>query len=541
MHIAEKNLLEAFFNCVKSTPVYRQLKMFVGITSQGKTHNVIKHWIPCFIKETDITFIVFTAPQHSQMSPKEMEEACNELNIAYVYNDIREANIQHSRGKPVLLSTTNSTFVSEKTAELLEDYIKRKNVKVAVIIDECHSWSASDWSNYKDVTGHASTEDKYKASMPYALEKWAEYTHHTYGLSATPTSEQNGTLEPKGNLSFKIVNSRLSKKDTIDISAWIDLDNCELYDPAEDQNHVVERSLRRFIQNYNDRISHATAYKMPREEIVRPIVMIKASQKRSTKGLSAVKALDATLRVFKKHFNHLNHKPTVAIMTSDPKQSGFYSVDGGIGRVQRKTEAEIIAALKDDDHTVMAVIVVEKGQQGMSINNISHIIDLRLTETKDSLGNPIARQKTQMLGRAHRCSIHKSIPWGGLKNFVTNASHADIKMLFLTNTYSYVGPSNSTTQAALEEAQKDTSSKEEAEKWIAGLRNSKIDENFLGKLSPSKFDPSANKLPEINAYIIADNKVEDKDIKGVSFNEPVLSDAERRTEKVIKKAVFFAS
>lgn len=470
MHIAESYLWDKWYSSLQDTPKKNVLKLIQGNTGQGKTHIAINEYFKELMNNREFDLIIMTAPQTSAMSAVELNQACQTVysNTEYVYNDVLEAMQRVILGRKVVLLTTNSNFIGQKMDTLLS-VVTRLKLKAATFHDEAHSWTVSSAESYKDTMGHHATEDSYGATMYHAISKWAKYTPYTYGLTATPNPEQIGRVSVDGSLKFQILNERCPKKNLIGRSAWLDVFNTY----GDLSIHLGEAPYT----NASDAILTEIDIRMSKNSDIgfKNVVMIHAATAHTSSGLRVEECLRLSTSKFIDNHNYAGFDSNVvAVMTSKPYETGFYTALGGFTPA---SEDEIISAMEDQSHPAMVLIVVGKGQMGMNISNLKTIVVARLSEKGDSFGVSIQEAALQLLGRALRLSVpindmdtFKSKYGYDLAEYVKVASPEEIRKLMVSNSIRIAVPSNKMWEDAKRTFLSEfVSTLEEAADWIMDL------------------------------------------------------------------------
>lgn len=352
--------------------VRNTMHIFRGVTGQGKTHTCIQDWIPALLHE-GVRLIVYSVPFNEirQDDQFEIAAAKNSANVAYGF-DKAQRLLKNRNANPVILIVTNQNWTGLKGKTFQKWVISNKDIPVAFILDEAHTWTVSCNENYRDVVG--SNTPAYEAVLFKDLSKLARETPYIFGMTATPNAEMIGTVVSSPGMNFSVVNEMAHKNLLISKTAW--LNSVEHY-PKGDEQFAFENSIHNFCK---------------KETVDKPVMMIQVCKEPNEWNVSN------TLEHLKEYLKldaSFDFDEKLIIVLTDKKKF-VTDLEGNTERVNDETALDY---LRDPDHSARFLIVVEKGKCGMNIHNLSSYFSFRFVDKRDTEGTYITTNFLQTAGR----------------------------------------------------------------------------------------------------------------------------------------------
>ena len=391
---------------VDETKFLNTLHLAIGVTGQGKTLAVTMNHLQKLLVDADRQIVFYTVPNSEILEKDRFEEAVEELqkilptgqNVKFVTKPL-EAIKQLKKGNKVVFATTHQGWVvkNSKYGAVLFDMILDEDIKVAVIVDEAHTWLISHWKNYIKVLGNSGRF--YEASLFRKLEQFAQKTPYIFGMTATPNREHRGVIKPIGTMKFKIYNEMAPKELMVWKNAWFRENTFfNTNDPIQ-----VENTLRKMLEGLRDD-EKITGVKKTALIQVKPVLSKRAKEGRNRRGESLY---HTDLKTTKKIVSDLicdynifsRDKCIMAVM--DEKTTGGFSANGS-SSVEYADEDELMASANDVNDDLRIVFVVNKGKAGMNIHSLGALLSLRDYNNKSDEDGEMTEFPIQTIGRLVR-------------------------------------------------------------------------------------------------------------------------------------------
>ena len=384
----------------------KTMHMATGVTGQGKTLAVTMNHLHKLLVDADRQIVIYSVPNNEILEKDRFEEAVEELqkllprgqNVKFVTKPL-EAIKQLKKGNKVVFATSHQGWVTKgsKYGGVLFDKIIDEDIKVAVIIDEAHTWLISCIENYPKVLGNTGT--KYEASLFRKLEQLAQKTPYIFGMTATPNREHRGVIPPHGTMKFKFYNEMVPKELMVWKNAWFRENTFfDTNDPIQ-----VESTLRKMLEELRDD-EKITGVKQTALIQVKPVLSDKAIEGRNRRGESLYHTdLETTKKIVSDLICDYNifsrDKCIMAVM--DQNSKGAFSADGS-SSIQYADEDELLASANDVNDDLRIIFVVNKGKAGMNIHSLGAILSLRdYNDKSDEIGE-MTEFPIQTIGRLVR-------------------------------------------------------------------------------------------------------------------------------------------
>ena len=365
----------------------QEVKLFVGMTGQGKTYSTATEFVPYLFNNHDMDLVIYTYPLTEIKDDNDWVKAQINSGAQIVTNPIDVINYLKLGAKVIFLTTHQGFVVGDKGKKLVK-YLQKTSKNFSIWVDEAHSWMVSNIINYKDTTGN--NTPTYEARLFKTLEKLSIKTPYIFGLTATPNREAKGYVTPYGDMKITIVNDFPQKELLINTSAW--LSSVDFYDP-NDINinwNMWEKIENAIIKLYDDYL----------KTDIKKTMLVAVGNDDAATGLNTDYVKRRILNII--HNNALDEKSarTVAVMTCNNKETGTYSFTRP-GAGTDDDENEIKEKLIDQDDPLRIVIVKQKGRMGMNISTLGSLVFLRPTDNKDNVG-AFTESPIQLMGRLVR-------------------------------------------------------------------------------------------------------------------------------------------
>jgi hypothetical protein len=476
--VTKKYLTEPFNNLInKKGFATNKNTMYIirGTTGLGKTYATFNDFIPTLFGKHNLDLVIYSYPKTEVFDIMQAKESVTKSIIqsgkaVYIATTVKEARTFLKKGYKVLLCLTHQAIcVSDNGKRFMRD-LEGMGLITGYFVDESHSWMISHIDNYRNVMG--SNTPKYEGGLFKMLSKLAERTPYVFGLTATPNAEQINKVPVIGSMGFELINHYPKLEETIGRSGWIGSIN------KYDLEGLAREDVYKFFYDAVE-LHLEKSYKYGKRTM-----MIKTERANGSLKFT-MDNIQSSLRLWARDDSqYLNKSDMIAVMTSNFK--GFINfVPCGFGtkiEYTTRTEDEIKDALASPEHNCQILLVVDKGDVGMSIHNLKTIFSFRKTDKEMTTlydKEPITENAIQTVGRAMRINTGVSNEdftdeWGyDLTDYVKGLKNDDeVEGLLELNSLDLYVPNNEMWNAAEKAIRKDLCpSKEMANAWIKEIRN----------------------------------------------------------------------
>jgi len=389
-------------------PVYNKAYVFTGVTGQGKTLAVTNNHIEKLLVEKDVDIIIYSAPFTEILEHDKFEDAArnadrslpkNSNGVNFHSSDPLNALKSLKRGKKVVIETTHQGMWTKnaKLAKKLINYITENKLKVAVFIDEAHTWTVSDPLNYLLVTGN--NGQNYEAALFKAVSKLAKFSPYIFGITATPNREHTGVVPVIGTKTYEIANEMAPKQLMVWKNSW--------YNDHTFFNPTNANSVKETLKSMMSKMSSdekITGVKTTALLLARAVLSQRAIDAKEAKGESLWHADVETIMGYVKEINNeynyfSNDEIVISTMTQDVLEG--VSSDGS-KLIEYDDEDDLKERLNSPTDPLRFVIAVEKGKAGMNVFSFNKVMSCRPYDGKsDELGE-MTETPIQIMGRLVR-------------------------------------------------------------------------------------------------------------------------------------------
>ena len=426
-HLANpcKNLID---DMIKNLEDYRYIcSLLISQMGAGKTKMIMEVLIPYLFEKTDVKLQIYTAPMNEIIDADAFEDqnyAKIDDDIIVVNKDAKRALRALKRGKKVVLLTTHAGIWTRGKFgydTLIPYILKELHNKVSVIIDEAHTWTISDWLNYKLVSGNE--PNRYEATLFKCVEKISRISPFIFGVTATPNREARNIVYTIGDLKFKVVNEFADPIYLVHKTKWAD--KTRFFKVTKNVTGSNGDKTESFTipdrKSIYEELKYVVEQKMKSNEILP-----------KTTALIHCKSKIASSSFDKRtEFNVPTWNGDIQEMTTELirvcKELGFTCSYGimtekglEVHKIKKNYKSKLIDKpssfddfkeyFEDLDNDATFIFVVERGKCGMNIYNLNYFMSIRPYNNKlDELG-VISESPIQLLGRLVRL-------WSGMPHY----------------------------------------------------------------------------------------------------------------------------
>ena len=474
MTIDERYLIKPFNELINSkdfATTKNIMNIIVGTTGLGKTYQTFNSFIPTLFEKHKLQLVVYSYPGTEIFDEFEANKLIANTKGVVLALDVYDALEKLKSGFQVFLCGTHHRFTNINGKSFFRR-VESEGYTLGWFVDEPHTWMVSDIENYRVVKG--SFTPVYDAVLYKQVAKVAQRTPYIFGTTATPTAEQTKLVQPRGSLTFNIINEYPNLNGIIHKCGWLGgVTQYDLQGLSTDQGwHNTVDTFRNAIDNH---IRVSSIYG-------KRTMMITAERQNGSYGYTVEQILKF-IKEYLKDTPQEDITDLIAVLTSDFK--GFVNFPRcGFGRTLTEThvdENEIKRNLNDPDHPCQILVVVEKGKMGMNIHNLKTYFSFRKTDKErgESYNNePITESSLQIIGRFQRIWTGESNKdftdkWGyDLTEYVKSLDNDDIKRLLILNSYNIYVPNNAMWFEAIRILKKYLSpTTSMARAWINNIRS----------------------------------------------------------------------
>lgn len=454
-----------------------KIKIFRAPMGVGKTYSVFTKMVPELMLQKDVKAFWYFAPNTENINVNEIlkyvtvlwkkEERYKNLPVPMVFQiggefggNYKAAERYLKAGVPVILCSTDDSISNVLFKENSNDeYIPNKNTeffrnlgdKFALIRDEIHYGATSD-AKYLPENSGASEKTEFKARMFHINKCFLDTTPWTIGTTATPTKEM--IKKEFGAEEFDIVNPWLSPKQCYGQLAWMGSMNTILdVKKYGDDNYLIkhlgwmvsdminrQRSVENEIQSalQNPHLPDKDK-KILKSISTKTCGMIKVNTGKNLAHLDRIQSLLVKAGI--------PHDMTYVVTTKDGWTEYDYSgVKTGLNG--KAGCNEWIEELNDSDSNARIVIVVNKGDKGINVPNLTSGLIFRNPTPKDKKEKKwILRNPIQNVGRFVR-PYYGGLTQEQLNKIPLNLSESILKNL---NTFDITTPDSDQWKECREE------------------------------------------------------------------------------------------
>lgn len=407
-----------------SAPELNLMTIINAPTGGGKTHSIVNHLLPKMM-EDEVSIINLISPDTSVYDKDTLRRLCNRngykfIVTPHIYTQLEEyLHDCETDNLPikVLIFGHNSNFhktVGKDTVGLMLDYTQN----IATIVDEVHLTMTSSYENYQNNNGNK--PPSFDANMYESISTLAKYCPIMYGISATPTPEQdinypNGQhISPMGDMKYKVLDIGFTINDRLVYNSYMAkpvLYNTECYDECE---NTLENALNCHFDKLN---------KLKNNDFFEPVpmsMMIFAARDGSKHGLGVSDIISYIARYCLKNdiFNNLklpcvlmNGQGTYEYKLTSNKGNPYFepsNFENISSSNLHESRRALYKALDNPHHHASIVIVVDVGGVGININSLKTLLCFRGNDATGINNEGLHGKPTQKLGRGSRINITPS-------------------------------------------------------------------------------------------------------------------------------------
>ena len=436
---------------LEKNPVFNKCNIATGVTGQGKTFAITSNHIEKLLIDKDQQIVIYSVPLTEIREDDKFDTCADDLmkmhGVDVKFTSFPKIALKYlSKGKKVVFCTNHQGIwtKSSKFGKELFDYIYSKKIKVAVFIDEAHTWTISHADNYLIVSGNTPTN--YEASLFTKVSLLAEYSPYIFGITATLNREHNGMVGTIGNMVYDVYNEMVPKALMVWKNAWY---NSFTHFDTNSKTSIVETLKTMFFKMAEDE----------KKTGVKKVAIIQCKPKRRKdlppKPFHADSDTIANLCAeLNEKYNFFSTKDNVFSLMNE-KSCASFSSDGKYYNTFH-TEEDLKDAANDVADPLKVIFVVEKGKAGMNIFPLKVVMSLRNYDGKsDDLGE-ITEFPIQLKGRSVRLYAglneedFKTIsPNYDMKEFLNN-SETSIEDIKVMNSADFYVPNTKVWYSAVE-------------------------------------------------------------------------------------------
>lgn len=383
----QKYLRRFIFNCL------------IGRTGQGKSFWLWNFMVPFYIKNDKKVIIVSTPMTEILDSYDEIDEYIHD-NIDNHYRvciiDMRDnkdpilirqefKKLEKGRYDTVVVIMTHSYWSTGTLSGFLIEKIKEYGEKAAFFADEIHTHLTSCGDNYKRNMGHSNGSNNYEAAFYNKVAEISSYTSHVWGLTATPTAEQERRLTVGGKMEYRIINKHCPKEL---------IKNHNAYYRDIKFTFTPHKLFRQAIDKLVSENQMLSGYDMKKTMLVKCTNKGKKAYGKDA-DVNAIKNL--LIEHIKVNGYFSSDEKCIAVMTMNDKY--IMSTNGSIEKLD---DQGIKDALNDPKHPATFVLVVQKGTAGMNVHTLKSLVSFRAQDTDNGEGEFITNNSRQLMGRLVR-------------------------------------------------------------------------------------------------------------------------------------------
>jgi hypothetical protein len=362
-----------------------KVKVFEAPQGFGKTHNMICEWLPYVFNNSDVDYVILSAPKSDIITDNKdkLNDVVSNINGVLTTTDIKEFMRRIKNGKKTVLYVSNQAFFVEAKGGDLEKLLVGKNF--AIFCDEFHTWSTSSQDNCVDNLGHGGSS--FHAKMYKRLEVLAEFSPYIFAVTATPNHEIKGLIPIQGKLQYILANedTKILPVELAYRSAWMG-------------NRVFKTDKTQLII---DSIEHSENQENVTDGY-KNVVMIVCERKPHENSSNQDKFTpEVVLDIVKSK----RHYGDIAISTSDEVK--IYKENGDIINVD---DDDILEKLNDYNDPLKYLICVDKFSMGVNIAPLKTQCILKESDRSRKDGTSVLENALQLLGRLLRpyCGVSLS-------------------------------------------------------------------------------------------------------------------------------------
>lgn len=446
------------------------MKIILGHMGQGKTYQMQNHLIPYLIREKGLKLIIATVPT-TEIADKKAWSNCGLRSGAHVLNCIHDKKVKPEDVEdylkdddPVIVVMTTAKLINtfgEKVINMFREY----GTLSAIFCDECHTQFTSEAENAKDNIGW-NYGDEYEAVVYNKVSEISQYTPYVFGLTATVNAEQRGDLEVSREMKFETINELPSRDLLIDNQCWLRENSLyNIYDPyGEFDRDVYENNA---YSEFGRQIQHMVNIN---NRLNTKRTMISSVSNDNSRNYIVMDDVVKFIKNLNDKRNYWNDDEFVfASMTCDSNR--IYSCSGNVR--YNPSDEEIKRRLEDPKDPLCILLVKQKGNMGISIDNLCYLHCFRVQNKSDSSKDAIIEFAVQLLGRLVRPFFGisrkelKSEYNGDVKQYISTLNDKEIQDLLSLNSFQYSVPNTPMWNNAVYEFNRNRcSTVSQAETWI---------------------------------------------------------------------------
>ena len=444
------------------------MKVILGHMGQGKTYQSQNHLIPYLIREKGVKLVINTVPR-TEIVDKKAWSRCGINSGAHIINCINDKfkpeDIKNylKDGDPVIAVMTTAKLINGFGKKVI-DACREYGVLSAIFCDECHTQFTSESENAKDNMGWPYGEN-FEAVIYNTVSKISQYTPYVFGLTATVNAEQRGDIRVSREMKFEIINELPPSDLLIDNQCWL-RDNYlyNIYDPYGNFNRDIyeNNAFSEFGRQIQSMVNGNNKLNTKR-------TMMSTVPNDNSKNHTVMSDVVNFIRNLNVKHNHWNDDEFVfASMTCDSNK--IYSCNGNF---LNSTDEEIKGRLEDPEDPLCILLVKQKGNMGISIDNLCYLHCFRVQNKSDSNKDAIIEFAVQLLGRLVRPFFGisreelESEYNGDVKQYISTLKDKEIQELLSLNSFQYSVPNtNMWKNADYEFNRNRCSTVSQAETWI---------------------------------------------------------------------------
>jgi len=384
-----KRYCNAFEKLVENDKSLNMFKCLVALMRSGKTFWAIHHHIPYLLNDTDCKIAILTAPLSGIVlqNVKQLRAVCAKNGFFYCEKP-SDVEFALANDMKAAIYMTNSKAWANQTTGKMFDRLIQDRVPIAPILDECWTWTISDKEVVEEISGNWGTPEGYKASWYNIMERIAEYSPYTYGMSATKTDQLNGTIPPTyGNMGYKIGIDFLNPKELSHRLAWMG-DVTYFSESSLDVNMITPlEAVTKMAKTLFETEKYCSNV-MKDEECTKRTALIQCQTKKGKYTVELLRKIIENVDYSGSNSDHIS-----CVMTSE-KTYTFNK----LGEEIPTTEEEIYRKLDDEHDPLRFCLSIFMAKMGVTIRTWKEIMIFGMA-IKQNKNGQIVYQKNQAMGR----------------------------------------------------------------------------------------------------------------------------------------------
>tara|TARA_R110000796_G_scaffold168930_1_gene285821 strand:+ start:82 stop:1593 length:1512 start_codon:yes stop_codon:yes gene_type:complete len=389
----------AVYDTFDNVDIKDELKFFCFPMRTGKTYLTINDFVPYLFSNTNLNWIVLTAPLNGIINQNKKDLKISALGNGFVYeNDLYEVSELLKDGVKVVSYFSNAAaFTQASTSEFLDSIDVSR---VGMFIDEADYGSTDCADNLRK--NKAYDCPTYKGSMYKFTCKVAAYSTHIYALTATPSFQAKNLFPTFGSLAYKIYKDMKPGEQTEFAArvAWASeahfftcKDNA-LFTEVDQTKNTILKMLRAMVDT-----EKATGVK--RSCIIQTENIIKLNPT-GTYNENVVREILTSSKAQEIMREVVNDKDDFAAVMNAENMYRFNLLNKKIkkprGEKKRVTEAKIFKDIDDEKKPIRVLLVKMMAGRGVTLKTVKELMTLKRSDQGTPFGYP-TESREQFIGR----------------------------------------------------------------------------------------------------------------------------------------------